>query len=319
MASSIHIESSDDDGSSPTTLPATPALPDIAKPQASAPSVNKRSRDDDGSAIKLGSKKSRPAASIRYLDPSIRLMTVQRAPASHNVNCPDLELMVQINYMIEVDFVMNRVHESLRDGLKTIVYHGLRYTQDQLRSQSSGLATCAFERDLLEYLRRYPQHEEITSRISQHDFTSVKGVLIGSVPGKFTGSERNRWGHLKLRAVLRQQVEIPKEYVHGSRVICQDQADSGENFHVCMMNSTMVDPYPEPQIARSENDAGNKNPDELPDGDDLGGYSDAIGVVPIRLPYDLPLTKYNFEMGDQVWLSDKFFPGQDDYGETLER
>ena len=84
------------------------------------------------------------------------------------------------------------------------------------------------------------------------------------------------------------------------------------------MNSTMDDPYPEPQIARSDIDTGNKNPDELPDGD-LGGYSDAIGVVPIRLPYDLPLTKYNFEMGDQVWLSDKFFPGQDDYGETLER
>lgn len=46
---------------------------------------------------------------------------------------PDLELMVQINYMIEVDFVMGRVHENIRDGLKTIVYHGLRYTQDQLR------------------------------------------------------------------------------------------------------------------------------------------------------------------------------------------
>ncbi|KAF9559912.1 hypothetical protein EC968_006416 [Mortierella alpina] len=332
----------------------------------------------------------------------------QRAPAAHNVNCvtlesligdPDLELMVQINYMIEVDFVMQRVHESLRDGLKTIVYHGLRYTQDQLRSQSSGLATCAFERDLMEYLRRYPQHEEITSRISQYDFTGVKGVLIGSVPGKFTGSERNKWGHLKLRTVLRQQVEIPRESVQSSKIssigslgkssqdwlrgefetslnahrssnymasgnadLCvvfptadnvrtsanlskpawgelkdstftiksyelgvlvfpglyEDQADSGENLHVCMMNSTIVDPYPEPQIARSDIETGSEKPGGLTDSCDWGGYIDAIGVVPIRLPYDLPLTKYNFAMGDQVWLSDKFFPGQDDYGETLE-
>ncbi|KAF9940114.1 hypothetical protein BGZ67_008293 [Mortierella alpina] len=270
------------------------------------------------------------------------------------------------------------------------------------KSQPSGLAACAFERDLVEYLRRYAQHEEITGRISQYDFTGVKGVLIGSVPGKFTGSERNKWGHLKLRAVLRQQVEIPRESVQSSRVICQissigslgkssqdwlrgefetslnahrhsnymasgnadlcvvfptadnvrtsanlskpawgelkdstftiksyelgvlifpglyeDQADSGENLHVCMMNATMADPYPEPQIARSDMDAGSKKQGGLADGDDWGGYSDAIGVVPIRLPYDLPLTKYNFEMGDQVWLSDKFFPGQDDYGETL--
>ncbi|KAG9325135.1 hypothetical protein KVV02_003552 [Mortierella alpina] len=513
--------SSDDDGSSPKSLSTTPASPDIAKPRASSPSIQKRPLDSDGSASELSSKKSRPAASIRYLDSSVRLMTVQRAPASHNVNCvslesllgdPDLELMVQINYMIEVDFVMDRVHESVRDGLKTIVYHGLRYTQDQLRventfffciswthhtkamilffrdgtmqlvvhtanmierdwrnktqaafltarlpkkSQPSGLAACAFERDLIEYLRRYAQHEEITGRISQYDFTGVKGVLIGSVPGKFTGSERNKWGHLKLRAVLRQQVEIPRESVQSSRVVCQissigslgkssqdwlrgefetslnahrhsnymasgnadlcvvfptadnvrtslegwtmggslpfqstsyakqahylnpllhswraiksgreramphikarclllanlskpawgelkdstftiksyelgvlifpglyeDQADSGENLHVCMMNATMADPYPEPQIARSDMDAGSKKQRGLADGDDWGGYSDAIGVVPIRLPYDLPLTKYNFEMGDQVWLSDKFFPGQDDYGETLE-
>lgn len=42
------------------------------------------------------------------------------------------------------------------------------------------------------------------------------------------------------------------------------------------------------------------------------------GVVPIRLPYDLPLKPYNFAT-DHVWLSDKFFPGQDDYGDTLEQ
>jgi len=40
--------------------------------------------------------------------------------------------MVQINFMIDVDFVMKRVHESIRDGLRTIVYHGLRMTADQL-------------------------------------------------------------------------------------------------------------------------------------------------------------------------------------------
>lgn len=44
--------------------------------------------------------------------------------------------MVQINYMIDVEFVMNSIPEEIRDGLKVIVYHGLRLTPDQL------LVTC---------------------------------------------------------------------------------------------------------------------------------------------------------------------------------
>lgn len=45
---------------------------------------------------------------------------------------PDLELMVQINFMIDVPFVMSHVHESVRDGLKTIVYHGLRLSMNEV-------------------------------------------------------------------------------------------------------------------------------------------------------------------------------------------
>ncbi|KAF9171792.1 tyrosyl-DNA phosphodiesterase 1 [Mortierella sp. AD011] len=89
------------------------------------------------------------------------------------------------------------------------------------KSQPSPLATCAFERDLIDYLQNYENHSEITNRISQYDFTRVRGVLIGSVPGKFSGPNKNKWGHLRLRAVLRQQVELSKECTHGSKIICQ--------------------------------------------------------------------------------------------------
>jgi hypothetical protein len=40
--------------------------------------------------------------------------------------------MVQINYMIDVPFVMSHVHENIRDGLRTIVYHGLRLRMDEV-------------------------------------------------------------------------------------------------------------------------------------------------------------------------------------------
>ena len=39
--------------------------------------------------------------------------------------------MVQINFMIDVEFVMRCVHDSIRDKLQTIVYHGLRLTDHQ--------------------------------------------------------------------------------------------------------------------------------------------------------------------------------------------
>lgn len=112
-------------------------------------------------------KKSVP---IRYLEPPVCLTSVERVPSSLNVGCVtlksligdvsypsgpdianlgdilynadytsspysqqhDLELMVQINFMIDVPFVMNHVHESIREGLKTIVYHGLRLSMNEV-------------------------------------------------------------------------------------------------------------------------------------------------------------------------------------------
>ena len=40
--------------------------------------------------------------------------------------------MVQINFMIDIPFVMSHVHESIRDGLKMIVYHGLRLSINEI-------------------------------------------------------------------------------------------------------------------------------------------------------------------------------------------
>jgi hypothetical protein len=78
-----------------------------------------------------------------------------------------------------------------------------------------------------------------------------------------------------------------------------------------MMNTTLMDPYPEPLSAVKEI---NVHVDE--DADDHLKHN--VGVIRIRLPYDLPLKKYDFGV-DQVWLADKYFPGMDDFGNTLER
>jgi hypothetical protein len=81
-----------------------------------------------------------------------------------------------------------------------------------------------------------------------------------------------------------------------------------------MMNTTLMNPYPEPQsfisALSNERESASKDSDDHLEGN--------IGVVRIRLPYDLPLQKYNLEV-DHVWLADKFFPGVDDFGQTLQR
>ncbi|KAF9543790.1 tyrosyl-DNA phosphodiesterase 1 [Mortierella hygrophila] len=543
-----------------TTLSTTPSAPSAlsatASPLSSMQSKNnnnglKRPLTGEGSPSS-SPKKPKENVPIRYLESPICLTSVERAPSSLNVGCvtlksligdPDLELMEQINFMIDVPFVMSHIHESIRDGLKTIVYHGLRLSMNEVmalnatianayprvtmhsvpvagmgthhtkamilfyrggtmqlvihtanmierdwrnktqgvfmtgrlskKSETTGLSTCAFERDLLEYLDRYFEHEHFTSRVRQYDFSMIKAVLIASAPGKYKGPERNKWGHLKLRAVLRQQVEVPKELIPGSKIICQmssigslgkdsqdwlkgefeaslnsyrnsktfgvaelcvvyptaenvrtsfegwsmggsipfrsityekqahylnpilhswrglksgreramphiktftrvtsrtdgdhlawflltsanlskpawgevkdggvydvksyelgvlifpglfeDCGESGEILHVSMMNSTVLDPYPEPSTLTLDEfntgTAGSSNNDES-DGTlgDPEGLRDTIGVVPIRLPYDLPLRKYDFAGGDHVWLVDKQFPGQDNFGITL--
>ncbi|KAG0284657.1 hypothetical protein BGZ96_010993 [Linnemannia gamsii] len=390
--------------------------------------------------------RAKESVPIRYLEPPVCLTSIQRVPPSLNVGCvtlksligdPDLELMVQINYMIDVPFVMSYVHESIRDGLKTIVYHGLRLRMDEVmalnasiatvfprvtmhsvpvagmgrlskKSEATGLSTCAFERDLLEYLGRYFEHEQLTSRVRQYDFSRIKAVLVASAPGKYSGPDKNKWGHLKLRAVLRQQVEVPKVLIPGSKIICQissigslgkqsqdwlrgefeaslnsyrnsrnfgpvdlgviyptaenvrtsanlskpawgemrngdvfdiksyelgvlifpglyeDCGESGEILHISMMNSTVLDPYPEPStltLGEFDPDGSGRNSSNDDENDGMSseenGPHHTIGVVPIRLPYDLPLNKYDFNRGDHVWLADKQFPGKDDFGNTL--
>lgn len=78
-----------------------------------------------------------------------------------------------------------------------------------------------------------------------------------------------------------------------------------------MMNATVDNPYPEPsRVPCAEPQTTDTEGNEFEKRDQLN-----VGVVPVRLPYDLPLRKYNFEK-DQVWLIDKVFPGVDDFGES---
>ncbi|CAI2166709.1 13450_t:CDS:10 [Funneliformis geosporum] len=71
-------------------------------------------------------------------------------------------------------------------------------------------ATCSeFELDLIEYLDSYGDKlKHIRNKVKEYDFSTVKAKLIASVPGYHVNEKMERFGHMRLRNVLRN-VTIP--------------------------------------------------------------------------------------------------------------
>uniref|UniRef100_A0A3Q3FZF8 Tyrosyl-DNA phosphodiesterase 1 n=1 Tax=Labrus bergylta TaxID=56723 RepID=A0A3Q3FZF8_9LABR len=71
-------------------------------------------------------------------------------------------------------------------------------------SESAGESPTFFKRDLLEYLASYraPELEEWIQLIKEHDLSETRVYLVGSTPGRYVGSDMERWGHLRLRKLL---------------------------------------------------------------------------------------------------------------------
>lgn len=76
-------------------------------------------------------------------------------------------------------------------------------------SASAGESLTFFKRDLLEYLAAYraPELEEWIQRIKEHDLSESRVYLVGSTPGRYVGSDMERWGHLRLRKLLYDHTE----------------------------------------------------------------------------------------------------------------
>ncbi|XP_070760454.1 tyrosyl-DNA phosphodiesterase 1 [Enoplosus armatus] len=81
-------------------------------------------------------------------------------------------------------------------------------------SASAGESPTFFKRDLLEYLASYraPELEEWIQRIKEHDLSETRVYLVGSTPGRYVGSDMERWGHLRLRKLLYDHTDpVPGE------------------------------------------------------------------------------------------------------------
>ncbi|XP_041927661.1 tyrosyl-DNA phosphodiesterase 1 isoform X3 [Alosa sapidissima] len=82
------------------------------------------------------------------------------------------------------------------------------------RPETAGESPTFFKRDLIEYLQAYraPELSEWIQRIREHDLSDTSVYLIGSTPGRYVGADMEKWGHLRLRKLLREHTKpVPNE------------------------------------------------------------------------------------------------------------
>lgn len=89
-------------------------------------------------------------------------------------------------------------------------------------AEVEGESPTMFKRDLLEYLAAYraPELSDWLQRIREHDLSETRVYLIGSTPGRYVGSNMEKWGHLRLRKLLHDHTQ-PISNEQKWSVICQ--------------------------------------------------------------------------------------------------
>uniref|UniRef100_A0A8C8S910 Tyrosyl-DNA phosphodiesterase 1 n=1 Tax=Pelusios castaneus TaxID=367368 RepID=A0A8C8S910_9SAUR len=71
---------------------------------------------------------------------------------------------------------------------------------------SAGESVTNFKSDLINYLMAYnsPTLKEWTDIIQEHDLSETRVYLLGSTPGRYQGNQKEKWGHLRLRKLLKE-------------------------------------------------------------------------------------------------------------------
>ncbi|XP_069493562.1 tyrosyl-DNA phosphodiesterase 1 isoform X2 [Ambystoma mexicanum] len=88
--------------------------------------------------------------------------------------------------------------------------------------ESAGESVTHFRSDLIAYLASYrsPTLKEWIELLKEHDFSETRVYLVGSTPGRYQGAEKEKWGHFRLRKLLKEHASGPAAE-EAWPVICQ--------------------------------------------------------------------------------------------------
>ncbi|GBB91821.1 hypothetical protein RclHR1_01920025 [Rhizophagus clarus] len=78
-----------------------------------------------------------------------------------------------------------------------------------------------FELDFMEYLESYGDKLNIIrNKVKEYDFSTIKAILIASIPGYHVNEKLESFGHMRLRNIL-SRITIPLSCKLDSTIICQ--------------------------------------------------------------------------------------------------
>ncbi|CAH2328016.1 tyrosyl-DNA phosphodiesterase 1 [Pelobates cultripes] len=100
----------------------------------------------------------------------------------------------------------NLIHEDWHQKTQGIWLSPLYPRIAEGASISAGEPVTNFRADLIAYLASYnsPSLKEWMDIIKQHDLSQTRVYLVGSTPGRYQGNDKEKWGHLRLRKILRE-------------------------------------------------------------------------------------------------------------------
>ncbi|PSN34604.1 putative tyrosyl-DNA phosphodiesterase [Blattella germanica] len=151
----------------------------------------------------------------------------------------DLDSSLQINFMVELDWLMEQYKVFGHDKMSLFYYkdNSLRVVVSTANLISSdwynrtqgvwvspacpelppdadtraGESPSEFKADLLRYISNYhlPALQEWMSRLRRTDFSAIRVCFVASVPGSHRGQDGEKWGHRRLGHLLRKFAVIP--------------------------------------------------------------------------------------------------------------
>ncbi|XP_068110666.1 tyrosyl-DNA phosphodiesterase 1 [Hyperolius riggenbachi] len=101
----------------------------------------------------------------------------------------------------------NLIHDDWHQKTQGIWLSPLYPKLPEGSSSLAGESVTNFRADLMAYLGSYNSTSlrEWMDIIKQHDLSETRVYLVGSTPGRYQGHDKEKWGHLRLRKLLREK------------------------------------------------------------------------------------------------------------------
>ncbi|XP_069592716.1 tyrosyl-DNA phosphodiesterase 1 isoform X1 [Ranitomeya imitator] len=101
----------------------------------------------------------------------------------------------------------NLIHDDWHQKTQGIWLSPLYPRLPEGSSSLAGESRTNFRSDLVSYLSSYnsPSLKEWIDIIKQHNLSETRVYLVGSTPGRFQGNDKDKWGHFRLRKILREK------------------------------------------------------------------------------------------------------------------